>query len=60
MTTEDLKILNYTNNKAMKWFTPELQYLFNHIAKNGLTNMNQIYKEMLKMKFYNQWSNYEK
>jgi len=60
MTTKDLKILNYTNNKTMKWFTPELQYLLNHITTNGLTNMEEIYKEMLKIKFYNQWSNYEK
>jgi len=60
MTTKDLKILNYTNNKTMQWFTPELQYLLNHIAINGLTNMQEIYKDMLKIKVYNQWVNHEK
>jgi hypothetical protein len=54
MTTEDLKIINYNNNYNMDWCIPELQYLFNHIATNGLTNMEKIYKDMLKIKVLNQ------
>ena len=50
MTTEELVIKNYNNNRNMNWFTPELQLLLNEIVNNGLNINNNIYKEILKYK----------
>jgi hypothetical protein len=53
MTTEELVIKNYNNNRNMNWFTPELQLLLNEIVNNGLNINNNIYKEILKYKIIN-------